>query len=369
VRAAVLHEVGRPIRLEEIARPVPKAGEVLVQVVATGVCHTDLHVVKGEVAFPKPCVLGHEMSGIVAGLGDGVGSVAVGDRVVSPFIMPCGTCAFCARGEEDLCATFFAENRLKGTLYDGTSRLAFDDGRPIAMYSMAGFAEYSVVPATAVFRVPDEVDLAPAAVIGCALFTAFGLLRHAAALRAGETVAVVGTGGVGSAAIQLAHVFGASRIIAVDIREDKLAAARAVGATDVVNAAESDVGEAVRALTGGEGVDVALEAFGHPATFASALGAVRDGGRVALAGIAPAGVEASFEITRLVRRKIQVLGSYGGRARSDMPQLLALARAGRIDPGRFVTRRYRLDETAEAFAALDRGDIVGRAIVVADEVA
>lgn len=368
MRAAVLHEVGRPITIEEIARPIPKDGEVLVKVVATGVCHTDLHIVKGDVGFPLPCVLGHEMSGIVAALGAGVRNVNLGDRVVGPFIMPCGSCAYCARGESDLCSTFFAENRGKGTLYDGTSRLAFDDGRPIAMYSMAGFAEYCVLPATAVFRAPDEIDLLPAAVIGCALFTAFGLLTHAAKLRAGESVAVVGSGGVGSAVIQLAQVFGASRIIAVDLADDKLDAALSVGATDIVNASTTDVGEAIRSLTDGAGVDVALEVVGHPTSFSSALSAVRDGGRVAMVGIAPAGVEASFEITRIVRRRITIAGSYGGRAGEDMPKLLALARSGKIDPGRFVTRRYGLDEVADAFSALDRGEIIGRAIIVADDV-
>ena len=364
-----MHEVGRAPVVEEIADPRPLRGEVLVRVAATGVCHTDLHVLKGEVAFPLPCVLGHEISGTIVELGEGVTNLRLGERVVSPFIMPCGTCEFCARGEEDLCATFFAENRGKGALYDGTSRLAGLDGSSIAMYSMAGFAEYSVVPATAVFAVPDLVRLTDCSVLGCATFTAFGLLRNAADLRAGETVAVVGVGGVGSAVIQLAAVFGASRIIAIDIGDDKLRAASQLGATDTVNATHADVGQAVRELTGGRGVDIAVEAFGHPDTVESALMAVRDGGRIALAGIAPQGVEAHFEITRLVRRKISILGSYGARARTDMPMLIALVAAGRIDPGRFISRRYRLDETPAAFEALDRGEIIGRAIVVAEETA
>ena len=369
MRAAVLHEVGEPMIIEDIARPVPKDGEVLVRVISTGVCHTDLHVIKGEVAFPTPCVLGHEMAGVVAGVGSGVRSVAVGDRVVAPFIMPCGWCAYCVRGESDLCATFFAQNRLRGTLYDGTSRLAFDDGEAIAMYSMAALAEYAVVPATAIFRAPDTIDLVPAAVIGCALLTAYGLLRHAAQVRGGETVAVIGAGGVGSAAIQMARAFGASKVIAVDLSDDKLDAAREIGATDVVNASNSDAAEVLRSLTGGEGVDVALEVVGHPASFATALGGVRDGGRVALAGIAPIGVEAHFEITRVVRRKVAIIGSYGGRPGSDMPILLRMVEAGQLDPGRFVTRRYSLDQAADAYAALDRGEIVGRAIIVADDAA
>jgi Zn-dependent alcohol dehydrogenase len=338
---------------------------VLVKVVATGVCHSDLHVLKGELRFPLPCVLGHEISGLVAELGEGVTNVSVGDRVASPFIMPCGFCEYCARGEEELCATWFAENRGKGALYDGTSRLAALDGSSIAMYSMAGFAEYSVVPATAVFKVPDELALEDCSVLGCATFTAFGMLRHTARLQAGETIAIVGTGGVGSAAIQLAGVFGASRVIAID----KLEAARLLGATDLVNAAEVDVGEAVRDLTAGRGVDIAVEAFGHPATVESALAAVRAGGRVALAGLAPHGVEARFEITPLVRRKISILGSFGGRARTDMPILLSLAAQGRIDPGRFISRRYPIGEATAAFDALERGEVIGRSIIVADDAA
>ena len=367
MQAVVMRSVGVEPELEELADPRPRRGEVLVRNVATGVCHSDLHVLKGEIAFPLPCVLGHETAGIVVEVGEGVTHVRAGDRVCSPFIMPCGECEYCARGEEDLCATFFALNRGRGALYDGTSRLSTPTGEVIAQYSMAGFAQYSVVPATAVFVVPDAVSLVDAAVLGCATFTAFGMLRNAAQLRAGDTVAIVGSGGVGSAAIQLAHVFGATRVIAIDIRDDKLAAARKLGATDTVNATVGPVGPAVAALTNGRGVDVAIEAFGHPDTFESALAAVRPGGKVVLAGLAAAGTTASFEITPLVRRKVQILGSFGGRARTDMPMLLALAAAGRIDPGSFITRRFRLGEVRDAFAALAAGEVIGRSVVVFDE--
>lgn len=369
MRAVVMRQVGVPPEVEDIRDPHPSRGEVLVKVAATGVCHSDLHVLKGDLPFPLPCVLGHEISGIVAEIGEGVTNVTVGERVASPFIMPCGFCAFCVRGEEELCSTWFSQNRGKGGLFDGTSRLASHDGSPISMYSMAGFAEYSVVPDTSVFHVPDALVLEDCAVLGCAMFTAFGLLRNTAKLGVGETVAIVGTGGVGSAAIQLAGVFGASRVIAIDIRDDKLEAARELGATDLVNAAKADVGQAVRELTGGIGVDVAIEAFGHSSTFESALQSVRPGGRVALVGLAPSGTEAHFEITPFVRRKISILGSFGGRARTDMPLLLALAASGRIDPGRFISRRYPLEQAAAAFEALERGEVIGRSIIVGKDAA
>jgi succinate semialdehyde reductase (NADPH) len=364
VRAIVLPHVNASLTLEEIPRPRPLAGEVLIQVAACGVCHTDLHIIKGEVKFPMPAVLGHEISGTVADVGSGVVGLAEGTRVVSSFIMPCGRCAFCAQGRDDLCSTFFELNRLRGQLYDGTTRLARADGTPLAMYSMGGLAEYAVVPATDVFPLPDGLPLPEACILGCALFTAFGAVRHQADLRPGETVTVIGTGGVGSSIIQLARVFGASQIIAVDVRDDKLDAARSLGATHGVNAAREEVGEAIMRLTDGRGVDAAFEALGRPETVLHAFAALRDGGRVVIVGIAPGSTTVPIEITRLVRRGIRVIGSYGARVRQDMPVLLRLAQTGAVDPGRTITRRYALEQTPSAFDALNRGEVVGRAIVV-----
>jgi succinate semialdehyde reductase (NADPH) len=364
VKAALLRAVGDSLSLEDIPRPRPRGGEVLVRVCACGVCHTDLHVMKGEVAFPIPCVLGHEISGWVAELGPDVTGIALGQRVVCSFIMPCGACYYCARGRDDLCETFFAQNRLKGTLYDGETRLYDGDGSPIWMYSMGGLAEFAVVPATDVFSLPEELPIEEASVLGCAMFTAYGAIRNGADLRGGESVAVVATGGVGSNVIQIARAFGAAPIIAIDIRDDKLAAARELGATHTINGRTEEVVDRVRAITGGRGVDVAFEVLGRPETFVQALGVVRDGGRAVMVGIAPAGVTAPVEITRLVRRGIRIIGSYGARTRTDLPEVIALARHGAIDVARSVTRRYSLSQVGEAYAALNQGEIVGRAIVV-----
>src|SRR3989337_4112880 len=160
MKAAVLSEIGGSLGIEALPRPEPRAGEVLVKVTACGVCHTDLHVVKGEVKFPLPAVLGHEVSGVVAEIGPGVGGVKTGDQVICSFIMPCGTCYYCARGRDDLCETFFAMNRLKGTLYDGESRLRRKDGSPVAMYSMAGRG--GGTPGPLADRVPGPSQLPPA---------------------------------------------------------------------------------------------------------------------------------------------------------------------------------------------------------------
>jgi len=363
MKAAVLLEVGGHLTLEEIPRPSPKAGEVLLKVAACGVCHTDLHVIKGEVKFPLPCVLGHEISGVVEEVASDVKTIRPGDAVVCSFIMPCGVCYYCTRGRDDLCETFFAMNRLKGTLYDGESRLRRSDGSSLAMYSMGGLAEYAVVPASDVFPAPTNVPLTDACILGCALMTAYGAVKNQARVQPSDAVAVVGVGGVGSNVIQIARVFGASQIIAVDVRDDKLEAATGLGATHTVNATRGDVVAAVNALTNGRGVDVAIEALGHPETVVNAFMMARDGGRVVVIGIAPGTTTAGIEITRLVRRGIQLMGSYGSRVRTDLPELLELATRGQVSVSQPITRRYRLEQVDEAYAALNYGEIIGRAIV------
>lgn len=363
MRAAVLTAPNAPLRIEDLVAPRPSDGEVLLDVAACGVCHTDLHVMRAEVAFPTPAVLGHEVSGVVREVGPGVTNVSIGDRVVASFIMPCGTCHHCVRGHDDLCEDFFRFNRLKGVLYDGTTRLSRQDGTAVSMYSMAGLAEQCVVPATAVFPLPDALDLATAAVLGCSVFTAVGAIRNVARLAVGESVAVFACGGVGTNLIQVARAFGAARIIAVDVSPAKLDLAVTLGATDVIDARGIDAAAAVRDLTQGRGVDVAFEALGRAETVEAAIRSVGDGGRAVLVGIAPVGTQAAFDITHVVRRKVQVLGSYGARARADMPLVLDLAARGHLDLDNLVTRRYALDDADAAYEALAAGEIVGRAVI------
>ncbi len=363
MRAAVLEAPNRPLQIEDLAEPSPGPGEVLVATTACGVCHTDLHVMKGEVIFPTPAVLGHEVSGVVAAVGNGVETVRVGDRVVASFIMPCGWCRHCVRGAEDLCETFFSFNRLRGTLYDGQTRLRRADGSTVAMYSMGGLAERCVVPATDVFRVPDALTLRDVTTLGCSMLTAYGAVHNVAALRPGDDVAVVAVGGVGSALVQMAVAYGAARVIAVDVSREKLKAAEALGATHTVDASAVDPVDAVRAATEGRGVAVAFEALGSAATFAAACGMADDGGAVVVIGIAPAGVTGAVDLSRLPRRKLRILGSYGGRPRADMPALLRLVERGVLRPQALVTRHFDLADADAAYQALARGEIVGRALV------
>nr|WP_197380501.1 zinc-binding dehydrogenase [Mycolicibacterium mengxianglii] len=368
MRAAVWtgKETGPTLQIEHIPVPQPKQGEVLVKVSACGVCHTDLHVMKGEVAFPSPAVLGHEISGSVVALGPDttpVRGVDVGAKVVGAFIMPCGQCRQCQRGRDDMCLPFFAQNRLKGTLYDGTTRLHRADGTPLAMYSMAGLAEYSVVPINALAPLHDGIPEAAAAILGCAAFTAYGAVHQTAALQPGETVAVVAIGGVGSSIVQLARAAGAGTIIAVDISDEKLDAAKKLGADHGVNSSTTDSVAAVRELTGGAGVDVAFEVLGRQQTFEQAVKMLTDGGRMVAVGIAAGAATASIEITPLVRRGLRVMGSFGGRTRQDLPAVIDLAASGVFSVEDTVTRTYSLDAAGEAFDALARGEIQGRAVI------
>jgi succinate semialdehyde reductase (NADPH) len=364
MKAAVFERVGSPLVIEDIPQPAPRQGEVLINVAACGVCHSDLHVIKGELPYPTPTVLGHETSGTVVEVAPDVTNVKPGDRVVSTFILPCGRCPACNRGRDDLCENFFAIHRARGVLYDGETRLQRSDGSSLAMYSMSGLAEYAVAPATAVFPLPPEVPLVEACIMGCAVPTAYSAVHHQADVRPGQSVAVIGAGGVGSNIIQIARAFGASEVIAVDIREEKLAAAQRLGATRGVNGAESDPAAQIRELTGGKGVDVAFEALGRPDTVVTAFDAVREGGRVVVVGLAPTAVAAPIEITRMVRRSVSVVGSFGARMRSDLPELINLVARGNVGVDELVSQRYRLEEANEAYAALNRGEITGRGIVV-----
>ncbi|MFC6019925.1 zinc-binding dehydrogenase [Plantactinospora solaniradicis] len=365
--AAILPDDRPGLAVTRIPVPVPRADEALVRVTACGVCHTDLHVIKGEVAFPRPAVLGHEISGTVVAFGEGTTDrrgLDVGDRVVGAFIMPCTRCAACQRGRDDMCEAFFAQNRLRGTLYDGESRLAMPDGSFLAMYSMGGLAEYSVVPLAALAALPDGLDPVSAATLGCAAFTAYGAVHRAGELRPGQSVAVVAVGGVGSGVIQVARAGGAEIVIAVDVAPEKLENAKRLGATHLVNSREVDAVAAVREITGGRGVDIGFEALGQPATFRQAVGMLADGGRMVAIGIAAGAASAEVEITPLVRRGYTITGSFGARTRADLPEVVRGAAEGHFDTVNLVTRQYSLAEADEAYQALARGEITGRAVVV-----
>ncbi|EWC96978.1 alcohol dehydrogenase, catalytic domain protein, GroES-like family [Actinomyces sp. ICM54] len=365
MRAAVLRDYDKGLQVETIRTPRPKAGEVLIKVTACGLCHSDLHVIGGAIAFPLPAVLGHEVAGTIVELGPGTEhtGLEVGQQVAGGFLMPCGQCRHCAAGHDELCEPFFELNRLKGVLYDGTTRLYSLDGEPIQMYSMGGLAEYSVVPATALAPVPEGVDPVSSAILGCAAMTGYGAVRRGADIKYGETVAVVAVGGVGSNIVQIARAFGASQVIAIDVADDKLEAVKAFGATATINSMTQDAREEVLKLTNSRGVDVSFEALGIPSTWNTALDVLADGGRMVPIGLGAGRQTAEVEINRTVRRSQSILGSYGARTRQDLPAVVDLAARGIINYDDLVTRRFSLDEAGAGYEALRNRAVQGRAVV------
>ena len=348
--------------LERIPVPEPRTSEVLLRVEACGVCHSDLHIARGEIAFPRPAVMGHELSGTVVKLGPGVSDYAVGDRVVGGFIMPCTECDDCLAGRDDICNVFFVNNRLNGALFDGESRLVDDAGQRLNMYSAGGFAEYAVIPTSALAKVDAALDLGTAAVLGCAGMTAYSAVTRGADGVEGANVCVIAVGGVGLSITQVVAALGAKQVIAVDVNNDKLALARELGATHTVNALEQDVIEAVKEISGG-GVDIAFEALGSPLTLGQAVRVLGGGGRAVAVGLAAEDAEVSVPITAFVRRGQQLIGSFGARTRVDLPAVQALAAAGGFSITDLVTDSYGLADINQAYEDLAAGKIRGRAIV------
>lgn len=363
MKAAILRSPGKPLEIAEIQDPRPGRGEVLVRVRAAGICHTDLHVIRGNIPFPTPAVLGHEVAGVVEEVGEGVADLRPGDRVIGTFIIPCGRCFYCRIGREDLCENFYKFNRLQGLYYDGDTRLRDKAGNKIYMYSMAAHAELSVIPETAVFKLPTSLPLEASAIIGCAIMTAYGACKNAL-LRPSETVAVFGVGGVGSSVVQLAARVFRTRVIAIDVVEAKLEHAMTLGAEHTINPLREDPVKKIFELTGGRGADASFEAVGMPATIEQAIRSVRAGGRAVIIGLSTKDSAASFQINYLVRRGIHIVGSYGARPGIDVPEILDLASRGIIDVESIAVQKFDLEEINEAFRKLEMGGIRGRALVV-----
>jgi S-(hydroxymethyl)glutathione dehydrogenase/alcohol dehydrogenase len=359
VKAAVLHAIGQPLVIEDITLDAPQAGEVVIKTSVTGVCHSDLHFMEGKWMYPLPVVLGHESSGIVEEVGEGVTNVRVGDRVVVAFVQSCGHCNRCITGRPNLCQNANPLGR--------RGRLSLN-GTPVAQFSgMSAFAEKQLVNATACVKVPEGATMEAAALVGCSVMTGVGAVTNTVKMPAGSTVAVVGCGGVGLNVIQGAVLAGASRIIAVDLLENKLAAAREFGATDVVDGSRGNAVEAVKQLTGG-GVDYAFEAIGLTKTAQQCFEMIRNGGTAVVVGMLPLAEPLTLPSAGMsFLNEKGIVGSFYGSTRQtyDMPWLLELYRQKRLKIDEMITRRYRLEQINEAYEALKGGE-VNRSVIVFD---
>lgn len=358
-KAAILFEVGKRMEIREVDVEAPRAGEVLIKMAVGGVCHSDLHVMTGHLTAPVPVILGHEGSGVVAEVGPGVTSLKPGDHVIPLWRLSCGGCEYCSGGRPALCAAG-SQIRMTGRLLDGTTRFKLN-GQEIKHFAgVSSFSEYSVIPAAAVLKIPQDFPLEKAALLGCGVITGVGAVFNAARVRPGSSVAVFGTGGVGINVIQGAAIAGAEKIVAVDILDNKLDYAKRFGATHTINAKSTNPVEAIRALTGGRGVDYAFEVIGLSETIRQAYDSLAKRGMAIAVGVAPMSKEVSVPIMTLVYEERVLTGSVYGSSRPfiDIPMLINLYQAGKLKLDELLTRRYPFSQINEAYAALERGEVL-----------
>jgi S-(hydroxymethyl)glutathione dehydrogenase/alcohol dehydrogenase len=360
MKAALLTKIDAPLEIAEIEIDRPGPHEVLIRTAAAGVCHSDMHFQEGKYPCAMPIVLGHEAAGIVETVGSEVHYVAPGDHVITCVSMACGSCKQCLRGKPHLCA------------HEGLTRLPADGprltrgGEPIHQFmDLSCYAEQMLVHEKAVVKVTKEIPLEKAALIGCGVVTGVGAVQNTAKVRPGETVAVVGCGGIGLNAVQGARLAGAERIIAVDRLPAKLELARRFGATDTVDASSGDPVAAVRELTDG-GVDHAIEAVGLKQTTEQCFSMLATGGTATVIGMIPIGTKVEIlGVELLGEKKLQGSAMGSTRFRIDMPSYVSLYLQGRLNLDDLVSRHLSLDQINEGFDALRTGEVARSVIRMA----
>jgi alcohol dehydrogenase len=373
IKAAVLQAMGatppyavsRPLHIEEIDLAPPGADEVLIKIAAAGLCHSDLSVINGDRPRPMPMALGHEAAGVVEELGAGVTDLHVGDHVVVVFVPSCGHCAPCAEGRPALCEPGAAANGA-GTLLSGARRLTRGGEALNHHLGCSVFAEYATVSRRSVVRIDPGVPLDEAALFGCAVLTGVGAVVNTAQVRVGASVAVVGLGGVGLAALIGAQAAGARQIVAIDLSDAKLEQARALGATHTVNAGQADAVEHVRALSSG-GVEFAFEFAGSIHALDLAYRITRRGGSTVTAGLPPSTALWPLPAVSLVAEERTLKGSYIGTCvpSRDIPRYIDLYLQGRLPVNKLLTGRLKLDEINHGFDLLHEGKAIRQVVVFA----
>ncbi len=356
IRAAVLWEQGKPLSVEAAELDAPGPGEVLVEIKAAGVCHSDLHPARGDWPIKTPLVLGHEGAGIVREVGPSVTKVRPGDHVVLCWAPACGVCPPCREGRAVLCDRAEKTN-YRNRLPSGAARLHARDRDVAPFLGTACFADSVVVAEEGAIPVPDDVPFESLATLGCAVLTGVGAVANTARVPAGSRVAVIGVGGVGLNIVQGARIAGCEQIIAIDRRPVPLSLATQFGATHTLEASD-DTAKAVRELTAGRGADFVFDSVGSPSTLTTALNSTRKGGAVVLTGLSRADSQGSFAMFPFVMQEKRLLGSvYGsGQPSRDIPRLVSLFQEGKLKLRELVSRTYALDGVNEALEALAASD-------------
>ena len=355
MKAAVLREPAKPLKVEDVELRDPKPNEVLVRYVASGVCHTDLHFVQGVRPVPMPIILGHEGAGIVEKVGSVVTRVKPGDHIIAnpePF---CGVCKFCATGRSNLCNIRGTPKNLFSAL-DGTDRY-FNEGKPLkALLQVATFAEYGVIPQECAVPIRKDVPLEKVCLIGCGIMSGMGSVINRAKVEPGSSVVVIGCGGVGLNVVQGAVIAGAARIIAVDVSRSKLDMAQQMGATHVIDAARENVIERVRELTDGNGSDYAFEVVGSARTVTQAIEATHKGGTAVMIGLTPKGTQIAFDAELIRPQRTLMYSSFGSaRQAADFPMLVDLYVSGKLKIDPLISKMVPLQDINAALHDLESG--------------
>lgn len=359
-KAAVMTGIDQPLEIrEDIEVEAPHAGEIKVRMSASGVCHSDLSMQNGTMMAATPIVLGHEGAGVVEEVGEGVTSVKPGDKVVISWVPQCGECFFCQRDQGYLCERASAA-LATGGLLDGTTRMK-SQGSPLFQMAASGtFSEVTIVPEIGAVKIDDDIDMRVAALIGCGVLTGVGAAMNTANIRKGDTVAVVGCGGVGLNVIQGARIAGAGEIIAIDMNETKLQMAKEFGATATVNASQTDPVSQVMAMTGERGADVALEVIGLQQTIDQTITMTRRGGQAVLVGVPRMDVmiqlPAFFGVV-LAEKTIKGCWYGSSNVQKDVPKLVELYKSGQLKLDELISRTIKVDEVNEAFDAMKTGEV------------
>ncbi|RBM67184.1 S-(hydroxymethyl)glutathione dehydrogenase/class III alcohol dehydrogenase [Vibrio tarriae] len=360
-RAAVAWGPNQPLSIEEVDVMLPKYGEVLVRIVATGVCHTDAFTLSGD--DPEgvfPAILGHEGGGIVEMVGEGVTSVSVGDHVIPLYTAECGECKFCRSGKTNLCQAV-RETQGKGLMPDGTTRF-YKDGKPIFHYmGCSTFSEYTVLPEISLAKINKDAPLEEICLLGCGVTTGMGAVLNTAKVKQGDTVAIFGLGGIGLSAIIGARMVGASRIIAIDINGKKFELAKQLGATDCINPRQFDkpIQEVIIEMTDG-GVDFSFECIGNVNVMRQALECCHKGwGESIIIGVAGAGQEISTRPFQLVTGRVWRGSAFGGvKGRTQLPTIVEQYLAGKFGLQEFITHTMPLEEINDAFELMHSGESI-----------
>lgn len=357
IKAAVLYEPNTPLKVEKVTLDEPQANEVLVKIEATGLCHSDLHFMKGEMPVPVPVVPGHEGAGIVEKVGPGVTTLQPGDHVVMMVAFSCGKCRFCIAGKPTMCV----ENlpiQSTATLPGGAKRLRKGKEEIHHMFGLASYAQYAVVHERSCVKVREDAPLDVVCLLGCGTSTGIGAAINSTGIKPGESIAVFGCGGVGLSAVMGARLAGAGKIIAVDTLERKLTMAKKLGADHLIDASKDDPMVKIMELTGG-GADYALECIGNVNVMAQAFASMRFGGKLIVVGMAPLGTFLNIATYEFLLGKT-ISGTVQGdiNPQIDIPRYIDLFMGGKLPIDKLITNTYSLDRINEAFEALEKGKVI-----------